>query len=57
MNRIFCISSNCVNYFEDMCLLDEVEIGENRQCESFTEGENEIYKKIIQYNDDGVVII
>lgn len=54
MNDIFCLNSNCKNYSEDTCLCHKITIGEYGKCESFVEGENEIYKNIVEYNKDDV---
>lgn len=52
MNDIFCLNSDCINYFEDMCLFHKITIGEHGQCESFVKGENEIYGIIKEGNNE-----
>lgn len=40
---IFCLNSNCKNYFEDNCMMmfekDTVHISESGKCEDFEEGQ------------------
>ncbi|HBG4218854.1 TPA: peptide chain release factor-like protein [Clostridioides difficile] len=44
MNNIYCENSKCKNYFEDMCMLERIEINNLKVCESYIEGKNELYK-------------
>ncbi|MBH7579023.1 peptide chain release factor-like protein, partial [Clostridioides difficile] len=44
MANIYCENYNCKNYFEDMCMLERIEINNLKVCESYIEGKNELYK-------------
>lgn len=44
LNNIYCENSKCKNYFEDMCMLERIEINNLKVCESYIEGKNELYK-------------
>ncbi|HBG2118002.1 peptide chain release factor-like protein [Clostridioides difficile] len=44
MANIYCENYNCENYFEDMCMLERIEINNLKVCESYIEGKNELYK-------------
>ncbi|MER0283476.1 peptide chain release factor-like protein [Clostridioides difficile] len=44
MANIYCENYNCKNYFEDMCMLERIEINNLKVCESYIEGKNELYE-------------
>ena len=44
MANIYCENYNCKNYFEDMCMLERIEINNFKECESYLEGKNELYE-------------
>ncbi|HBE7945795.1 TPA: peptide chain release factor-like protein [Clostridioides difficile] len=44
MANIYCGNYNCKNYFEDMCMLERIEINNFKECESYLEGKNELYE-------------
>ncbi|MCC0670434.1 MULTISPECIES: hypothetical protein [unclassified Clostridioides] len=44
MANIYCENYDCKNYFEDMCMLQRIEINNLKVCESYVEGKNELYQ-------------
>ncbi|HBF8040768.1 TPA: hypothetical protein ACSVPQ_002456 [Clostridioides difficile] len=44
MANIYCENYDCKNYFEDMRMLQRIEINNLKVCESYVEGENELYQ-------------
>ena len=44
-NGNFCMNSDCVNYYEDVCMNKNIAIDENGKCKSFKEGTNELYNE------------
>ncbi|WP_284705757.1 hypothetical protein [Clostridioides difficile] len=38
MANIYCENYDCKNYFEDMCMLQRIEINNLKACESYVEG-------------------
>ncbi|WP_227866612.1 DUF3850 domain-containing protein [Clostridioides sp. ES-S-0190-01] len=44
LNNIYCENSKCKNYFEDMCMLERIEINNLKECENYIEGKNELYE-------------
>ena len=52
---IYCENSDCKFYFEDSCLFtgEKIALNASGTCESFEEGENELYEltKNIEFED------
>lgn len=44
LNNIYCENSSCKNYFEDICMIERIEINNLKECESYIEGKNELYE-------------
>ena len=44
-NGNFCMNSNCIHYYEDVCMSNNISIDENGKCKSFKEGTNELYNE------------
>ncbi|MCC0718408.1 peptide chain release factor family protein [Clostridioides sp. ZZV14-6105] len=44
MANIYCENYNCKNYFEDICMIERIEINNPKECESYIEGKNELYE-------------